>query len=80
MAGLVGPENFRKFANIFFRKLQKCTILAYFSNIFKNMREIFARLDEKHNWLGNFEKSLKFFDENLIEKLNFYLFFGKCCW
>ena len=32
------------------------------------MRQIFARLDEKHNWLGNF---LKFFDENSIEKLNF---------
>ena len=26
---------------------------------------------------GNFEKILKIFDENAIEKLNFYLFLGK---
>ncbi|KAF0139030.1 MAG: hypothetical protein FD143_3496, partial [Ignavibacteria bacterium] len=38
---------------------------------FKTMRSIFARLDEKHNCLGNFEKFLKIFDENSMEKLNF---------
>ena len=27
--------------------------------------------------LGNFEKILEIFDENSIEKLNFYLFLGK---
>ena len=33
-------------------------------------------MDEKHKLLGNFEKILKFFDENSIEKLNFvFLFF-----
>ena len=26
---------------------------------------------------GNFEKILRFFDENSVEKLNFYLFLGK---
>ena len=35
------------------------------------MRSFFARLDEKHKLLGNFEKVLKFFDENSLEKLNF---------
>ena len=35
------------------------------------MRYFFARLDEKPKLLGNFEKILKFFDENSIEKLNF---------
>ena len=41
------------------------------------MRYFFARLDEKHKLLGNFEKILEIFDENSIEKLNFYLFLGK---
>ena len=40
------------------------------------MRSFFARLDEKPKLLGNFEKILKFFDENSIEKLYFlFLFF-----
>ena len=43
------------------------------------MRSFFARLDEKHKLLGNFEKILKFFDENSLEKLNFlfFIFFRK---
>ena len=41
------------------------------------MREFFARLDEKHKFLGNFEKILEMFDENSIEKFNLYLFLGK---
>ena len=56
---------------------------AVFSSIlqkhFKTMRSIFARLDEKHNCLGNFEKFLQIFDENSMEKLNFSLFSGKIC-
>ena len=35
------------------------------------MRYFFARLDEKHQLLGNFEKILKTFDKNSIGKLNF---------
>ena len=35
------------------------------------MRYFFARLDEKLRLLENFEKTLKFFDKNSIEKLNF---------
>ena len=34
-------------------------------------------MDEKHKLLRNFEKILEIFDENSIEKLNFYLFLGK---
>ena len=39
------------------------------------MRYLFARLDQKRKLLGNFEKILKIFDENSIEKLNFYFIF-----
>ena len=40
------------------------------------MRSFFARLVDKHKLLGNFEKILKFFNENSLEKLNFlFLFF-----
>ena len=39
------------------------------------MRLFLARLDEKRKLLGNFEKFLKIFDENSIEKLNFYFIF-----
>ena len=38
------------------------------------MRYFLARLDEKPKLLGNFLKILKFFDENSIEKLNFFIF------
>ena len=36
-----------------------------------------ARLDKKQKLLGNFEKILKIFDENSIEKLNFIIIFRK---
>ena len=32
-------------------------------------------MDEKRKLLGNFEKILKFFDENSIENLNFFIFY-----
>ena len=38
------------------------------------MLKFFARLDENPKLLGTFEKILKFFDENSIEKLHFYSF------
>ena len=41
------------------------------------MRYLFARLDEISKVFGNFDKTLEIFDENSIQKLNFYLFFGK---
>ena len=37
----------------------------------------FTRLDEKYKLLGNFEKILKFFDKNSLEKVNLYLFLEK---
>ena len=53
----------------------------YFSIFFKHLNKLcvhfFARLDEKHELLGNFEKILNFFDENSIEKLNFLFFIRK---
>ena len=38
---------------------------------------MFARLDEKHNCLGILARFLNVFDENSIEKLNFYPFLRK---
>ena len=38
------------------------------------MGSFLARLDEKHTLLGNFEKILKIFDENSLEKLHFLLY------
>ena len=43
---------------------------------FKTLWYIFARLDEKHICLGNFEKILKIFDENSIENCIFIYFLG----
>ena len=34
-------------------------------------------MHETSKLFGNFEKSLEIFDENVIEKLNFYIFLGK---
>ena len=39
------------------------------------MRSSFARLDVKYKLLGNFEKILKFYDENALEKLIIIFFF-----
>ena len=38
------------------------------------MRYLFARVDEKRQFLGNFEKILEIFEENSIEKMIFLLF------
>ena len=68
-------RKFSKIYKIFLRKLRKRIILAYFSKDLTKNALIFARLDEKRKYLGNFEKVLKVFDENSIEKLNFYFIF-----
>ena len=55
----------------------------YFSIFFKKFKNhalIFRGLDENHKLLGNFEKILKFFDENSIEKLQFFYYFWKICY
>ena len=83
MAGLVGgpgaepPGRRRIFENLQKYFLRKFQIMHYFGLFFKEnlktQRYIFARLDEKQ-LVG--ESLRKIFDENSIEKLNFYLFWG----
>ena len=51
--------------------------MAYFQRKFKNPALDFRAFGRKTMGWGNFEKMLKIFDENSIEKLNFYLFLGK---
>ena len=71
-------EILRKFLKDFLRKWLK---IQYFSIFFIKINrpcDIFlSRLDDKLKLFGNFEKYLKFFDENSIEKLNFYLYLEK---
>ena len=70
-------ENLRKFSKIFknfLRKLQKCIILAYFSENLINHALNFCAFDEKRKWFGNCEKILKIFVENSIDKWHFKLF------
>ena len=53
------------YLSIFFKRFNKPCV--NFSRIF----------DEKRKALGNFEKIVKIFDENAIEKLNFFIFIRK---
>ena len=72
--GLVGGPGRRIFANFqtdFLRKLRKCIILAYFSKNLTNHALIFRAFGQKTQFVGNFEKMLKMFDEKSIEKMNF---------
>ena len=71
------PENFRKFAKNSLSKLQKCSIFANFSKNFKPSVKLSRVWTKNRIGWGNFEKIEKIFDENSIEKLNFYIFFGK---
>ena len=68
------PENFRKFVKNSLRKLQKCSILAYFAKRFQNPALNFRAFGRKIQLVA---KILKIFDENSISKLKFYLFLGK---
>ena len=68
-------EKFRKFSTDFFRNLQKCIILAYFSKNLTNPRAQFSLFGQKHKLLGNFEKILKILDENSTENWMLLLFF-----
>ena len=64
-------EIFEDFQNL----LKKITKIHYFSIFLKEFNKAcvisFARLDEKLNVVGNFEKNLKVFAKNSIEKFNF---------
>ena len=53
-----GAPDAGKFSKIFKKFCKKIAKTAVFSHIlernYKTMRSIFARLEEKHNWLGKF--------------------------
>ena len=72
------PENFRKFAKKFPKKIAKMLYFRLFCKKISKPCVTFSRVWTKNTivW-GNFEKILKIFDGNSIEKLNFYLFLGK---
>ena len=68
------PENFRKFSNNFIRKLLKMLCFSIFFKICNKPCVNFSRVGTEKTVLGNFEKILKFCEENSIENLNFSLF------
>ena len=70
-------RNFRNFSKNSSENFEKSIILAYFSKSLTNHALIFRAFGRKLQIVGKFEKSLEIFDENSIEKLNFYLFMGK---
>ena len=67
---------FENFENCSSENCLKCIILAYFSKKLTNYALRFSPFGRKnHKRVGNFDKILKFFDENSIEKLNFFIFY-----
>ena len=84
MAGLVGgqgakpppptTDNFRKFAKNSLRKLKKGSIFAYFAKKFQNPA-LNLRAFGRKNTIGC-GRVEKIFEENSIEKLNFYIVLG----
>ena len=72
MAGIVGglgaesprtPENFRKFAKDFLRKLQKMHYFSLFFKKFQNYALNVCAFGRKTQLVGKFEKILKIFDK-----------------
>ena len=62
-----------KICKKFLKKIAKCIILAYFSKNFKTPALILLAFGRKIQIVGeNFKKMLKNFNENSIEKLNFF--------
>ena len=68
---------FENLQNIPEEKCKNCCIFAYFPKKLQNRALNFRAFGRKTQLVGEIEKILKLFDENSIEKLNFYLFFGK---
>ena len=66
--------NFEKFSKSFLRKFRK---IHYFSIVFENFNKPCVNVSRVWTKTTNCLKTLEIFDENSIEKLNFYLFFGK---
>ena len=75
--GLVGspgglrPPDAEEISKIFKKILRKIAKMHYFSIFFKRFALIFRAFVRKSQFVGNFEKILKMFDENSIEKLKF---------
>ena len=59
--------------------MAKNELFRIFFKKIKNPALNFRAFGRKDNWLGNFDKILKIFDENAMEKLKFYLFWKSCC-
>ena len=72
---------FRKFSKRlqqnFLRKLRKCIILAYFSENLTNHALIFRAFGRKTQIDRKFWENFEIFDQNSIEKLDFFIIFGK---
>ena len=86
MAGLVGglggwaprtPENVWKFAKNSLTNCKNAAFSPILQKVSKPCVEFSLVWTKNTIGWGNCEKILKFFDENSIEKLNFYLFLGK---
>ena len=59
------PEDFLKISKNFLRKLIKMHFRIFFKMLWQDMRLFLARLEEKHKFLGNFEKFSKIFKKFL---------------
>ena len=83
MAGLVGdpgaePPGRRRIFEL--KKIAKNALFwPIFQSKFKKPALNFSAFGRKTIGLGISEKTLKFFDENSIEKFNFYLILWKSC-
>ena len=72
------PENFRKFAKIFIKKIAKNALFwPTFQRKFKKPSVKFSRVWAKNNLVGKFWEKFDFFDNNSIENWLFYLFWWK---
>ena len=69
----MAPENFRKFARIFLWKVQKCIILAYFTQNFTNPALTFRAFGRKTQIVAKFWKFLL----NINREIKILTIFGK---
>ena len=68
-------EHFWKFWKIFFRKLLKCIILAYFSNQLTNYALIFCAFGRKTQIVGILSENLEIFWWKFYRKIEFFIFY-----
>ena len=70
-----GGEHFSKNFKNFLKKISKNAFFSIFSKNLTNHALTFCAFGRKTQFIGNFEKILKIFDETSIENLNFYFIF-----